>query len=92
MTKGSTVDFDVKLVIQSCNNEQRQTVDIRPGVMQDKLLINIEPICNCACELETPADKSPTCNNKGYLKCGICECEGGYSGRNCECDMYVVIV
>lgn len=91
LLKGSTVDFDVKLVVKSCLNtkNQSQIVEIQPGVMQDKLSIAIEPICKCECELAPNGMLSPLCNSNGYLKCGICECKEGYSGRRCECKGYV---
>ncbi len=27
---------------------------------------------------------APQCNSHGDLSCGICDCDGGYFGRNCE--------
>lgn len=42
-------------------------------------------MCDCACA----ANKQPfhkECNEQGDLECGVCRCNEGRIGVNCECD------
>ena len=58
------------------------------GIAQE-LTINVKSLCQCPCE--TPGNQgfelnSPMCKNHGNLTCGICQCDEGYTGKQCECD------
>ena len=57
--------------------------------INESLTVNLEMICDCQCEYsgDTFELNSPKCNYKGDLKCGICTCEDGYFGKNCECSI-----
>ncbi|NXX91124.1 ITB2 protein, partial [Centropus bengalensis] len=75
------VTFKVKITAKECIKSQSFT--IRPLGFTDTLTIHLDSNCNCSCnEKPNQAD----CNGKGSIVCGICSCNSGYVGKNCECD------
>ena len=56
-----------------------------PGFGND-VVINVEMKCECNCEIDNSGVKnSPKCNGTGTLQCGICYCNEGRFGKECEC-------
>uniref|UniRef100_G1MR51 Integrin beta n=1 Tax=Meleagris gallopavo TaxID=9103 RepID=G1MR51_MELGA len=75
------VTFKVKVTANECIKSQSFT--IRPLGFTDTLTVHIDSICDCDCR-EQP---DPTaCSGNGEVVCGICSCNLGYTGKNCECD------
>ncbi|XP_010120113.1 PREDICTED: integrin beta-2, partial [Chlamydotis macqueenii] len=75
------VTFKVKVTAKECIKSQSFT--IRPLGFTDTLTVHLDSNCDCNCD-EQP---DPTaCNGKGRIVCGICSCDSGYIGKNCECD------
>ncbi|NWS76085.1 ITB2 protein, partial [Crotophaga sulcirostris] len=75
------VTFKVKVTAKECIKSQSLT--IRPLGFTDTLTIHLDSNCNCNCnDKPNPND----CNGKGSIVCGICSCNSGYMGKNCECD------
>ncbi|NWQ81220.1 ITB2 protein, partial [Columbina picui] len=73
--------FRVKVTAKECIKSQSFT--IRPLGFTDTLTVHLDSNCNCSCD-EQP---NPTaCSGKGSVVCGICSCNPGYMGKNCECD------
>ncbi|NWH74344.1 ITB2 protein, partial [Piaya cayana] len=75
------VIFKVKIMARECIKSQSFT--IRPLGFTDTLTVHLHSNCNCSCnEKPNPTD----CSGKGSIVCGICSCNSGYMGKNCECD------
>ncbi|NXY46945.1 ITB2 protein, partial [Ceuthmochares aereus] len=75
------VTFKVKITARECIKSQSFT--IRPLGFTDTLTVHLDSNCNCSCnEKHNPTD----CSGKGSIICGICSCNSGYMGKNCECD------
>ncbi|XP_009074860.1 PREDICTED: integrin beta-2 [Acanthisitta chloris] len=75
------VTFKVKVTAKECIKSQSFT--IRPLGFTDTLTVYVDSNCNCHCnEQPDPAD----CSGQGSIVCGICSCNPGYTGKNCECD------
>ncbi|XP_021254422.1 integrin beta-2 isoform X1 [Numida meleagris] len=75
------VTFKVKVTANECIKSQSFT--IRPLGFTDTLTVHLDSICDCDCG-EQP---DPTaCSGNGGVICGICSCNLGYTGKNCECD------
>merc|ERR1711981_609563 len=65
------------------------TFEIYPVGINEKVLVNLEMMCQCDCEKPgNPGyiENAPQCSNHGTYKCGICECAPDFFGRKCECD------
>lgn len=88
---GDTVEFIAEITVQQCPvnpREWRQIFQIYPVGLNESLVVDLEMLCDCACEQPGhPAYEanSAQCNYQGTLKCGICECNDLYFGRKCEC-------
>lgn len=50
------------------------------------LVVNVEDECPCMRQEAGEID-SPACNFNGEMRCGMCHCNGGWSGKTCECDL-----
>ncbi|XP_067404901.1 integrin beta-2 [Emydura macquarii macquarii] len=75
------VTFQVKVTAKECIKDQSFT--IRPLGFTDTLTVRLVSRCDCDCD-EQP---TPTaCNKKGKIVCGICSCNPGHIGKNCECE------
>ncbi|NXC17750.1 ITB2 protein, partial [Corythaeola cristata] len=75
------VTFKVKVTAKECI--QSQSFTIRPLGFTDTLTVHLDSNCDCECN-EQP---NPTaCSGKGSVICGICSCNSGYTGKNCECE------
>lgn len=84
------VEFDINFKVAFCPKDQskhNQTIRLNPLGLRESLIVDVEIICKCDCELEWVKEiASPVCKNKGTYECGICSCETGSFGQNCECD------
>jgi protocadherin alpha len=89
---GSRVQFTAKIEVVKCPKDPRewkQTFEIYPVGINEKVLVNLEMMCQCDCEKPgNPGyiENAPQCSNHGTYKCGICECAPDFFGRKCECD------
>ncbi|KFU84324.1 Integrin beta-2, partial [Chaetura pelagica] len=75
------VTFKVKVTAKVCIKSQSFT--IRPLGFTDTLTVHLESNCNCSCN-EQPDPNA--CSGQGSIVCGICSCNSGYTGKNCECE------
>lgn len=78
--------LDIK--VTQCVNTTR-TIKIKPGALNEALEIELDTLCNCPCEKSGDINfvsQSPKCSRRGDLQCGVCVCNKGYVGKNCECD------
>ncbi|NWR38383.1 ITB2 protein, partial [Tachuris rubrigastra] len=75
------VTFKVKVTAKECI--QSQSFTIRLLGFTDTLTVHVDSNCDCHCE-EQPDPAA--CSGQGSIVCGICSCNPGYTGKNCECD------
>lgn len=80
---GTEVEFEMKVTLNKCESE---TFQVYPVGINERMTVEIEPICNCECSNEDiNICGSPECQGKGTLVCGTCQCCGDAWGLNCEC-------
>nr|XP_003823870.1 integrin beta-2 [Pan paniscus] len=75
------ITFQVKVTATECIQEQ--SFVIRALGFTDIVTVRVLPQCECRCR-DQSRDRS-LCHGKGFLECGICRCDTGYIGKNCEC-------
>ncbi|XP_074857627.1 integrin beta-2 isoform X2 [Carettochelys insculpta] len=76
-----TITFRVKVTAKECIKDQ--SFVIRPLGFTDTLTVKLVSQCSCNCDER----RDPTaCNRNGRIICGICSCNPGYIGKNCECE------
>lgn len=88
LTIGETVEFEAEIVVTSCpedSKDRKQTFQIYPVGVGEALTVNLEILCSCDCETNGREVNSKHCKNAGTLSCGLCVCNEGHVGRNCEC-------
>ncbi|KAG6444042.1 integrin beta-PS-like [Manduca sexta] len=74
------------LEVKECPKENKtHELVINPVSLNDKLIIKLEVICKCECEVKS--DISSRCNNAGYIQCGICKCLDSSYGDECQCSV-----
>jgi integrin beta 1 len=73
----------------STPDQQFKEISIYPDSLKnDKLVIEIETLCDCDCDTNenTWEVNSNICTaGNGTLKCGVCDCDKGRTGKFCEC-------
>ncbi|KAM5153290.1 integrin beta-2 [Mantella aurantiaca] len=74
------ITFKVKVTAKKCLPDQ--SFLIRPLGFTDKVEVSITTACDCTCNDEAESD---VCNSNGEIVCGICSCNKGHMGKNCEC-------
>lgn len=90
---GDKVEFFAEITVKSCpveSKDWKQTFQIYPVGLNESMTVDLELLCDCECENEnhhTFKRLSPECNYHGNLKCGICDCDGQFFGRQCECSV-----
>ncbi|XP_063964595.1 integrin beta-1-like [Lytechinus pictus] len=81
---GDEVYFDIDVTAESCIEGGSTSISISPVGFHEELRINVEVICECACQ-EQGIPNSPECNNNGTDQCGTCVCNAGRYGDECQC-------
>ncbi|XP_059617120.1 integrin beta-nu [Phlebotomus argentipes] len=67
----------------------KDTIRIEESHITDESLtmdIEIESDCKCLTE-EKGEYNSPLCNYKGEMRCGMCICDSGWAGQQCDCEL-----
>ncbi|XP_036767972.2 integrin beta-2 [Manis pentadactyla] len=75
------ITFQVKVTATECIQEQ--SFVIRALGFTDTVTVQALPQCECQCR-DAGEDRG-LCSSKGSVECGICRCDPGYVGKNCEC-------
>lgn len=88
---GDVVSFTAEIVVTECPENPKnwqQTFEIYPVGINESLTVDLNMICDCPCERPDHSSfelHSAKCQLHGKYKCGQCECDDNYFGRNCEC-------
>ncbi|XP_050018118.1 integrin beta-2-like protein [Alexandromys fortis] len=75
------VTFQVTVMASECI--QKQAFVIQALSFTDTVTVQVLPQCECRCR--DPSQKHGLCGGKGVMECGVCRCNSGYTGKNCEC-------
>ncbi|XP_042227152.1 integrin beta-PS-like isoform X2 [Homarus americanus] len=88
---GDQVEFRAEITVEKCPEKRedwRQVIGIYPVGLRENLTIDLEMLCDCQCERPGNEGYKPAaeeCGNHGIYQCGVCKCDPGFMGRNCEC-------
>ncbi|KAM6943427.1 integrin beta-6 [Xenentodon cancila] len=81
---GETVVFNVSVELSGCLSGVRH-FSLKPVGLQGSLEVELESLCSCDC-LEPPSTNSSQCTeSQGAFQCGVCVCQPGFLGAQCEC-------
>ncbi|CAL7946615.1 unnamed protein product [Xylocopa violacea] len=89
---GNVVEFEVVLQASECSpdsSEWQKSIQIKPRGINESLTIDLNIICDCPCEQPGHLGykaASEDCRGNGTLVCGICSCNDGFYGKQCECE------
>lgn len=59
---------------------------LRPVGLQDSLEVQLESLCSCDCQQRPEADDDLCTEGQGDFQCGVCVCQPGFMGSQCECN------
>jgi hypothetical protein len=83
VTLNSSVSLVVTVNMTSCL-PNITTVNLRSAAF-GAVTLELVPLCQCDCSLEQEPNASQ-CSGAGNLTCGVCHCNEGRSGSQCECE------
>lgn len=89
---GNIVEFEVALKAVDCpanSSEWQQTMRIKPRGINESLIIDLSIMCDCPCDRPGHSgyeSDSEDCRGNGTLVCGMCSCNAGFYGKQCECE------
>ncbi|XP_054901011.1 integrin beta-6 [Poeciliopsis prolifica] len=81
---GETVVFNVSVALSGCLSGVRR-FSLKPVGLQDSLEVELESLCSCDCHQLPPANHQCT-EGQGIYHCGVCVCQPGFLGAQCECN------
>ncbi|KAL0821848.1 hypothetical protein ABMA28_005255 [Loxostege sticticalis] len=87
---GMTLNYEAHISLDSCPEYKKMTQTIRIAesqLGQDSLTVEVEIQCGCDCEGDLVKDMSLTCPTNSHLVCGVCQCNKGWSGPQCDCSI-----
>ncbi|XP_054627730.1 integrin beta-6 isoform X2 [Dunckerocampus dactyliophorus] len=82
---GETVVFSVSIELPGCLSGNRH-FSLKPVGLQDTLDIELESHCSCECLQPPEVNGSQCTEGQGTFQCGVCVCQPGFSGAECECN------
>ncbi|KAJ8247068.1 hypothetical protein GJAV_G00258400 [Gymnothorax javanicus] len=77
------VEFNVTMMAEECFGTKTFHI-IAPG-FREKIKVTVTTQCECDCG--STGINHELCNSHGNITCGVCSCESGYSGQQCECQL-----
>ncbi|XP_051571751.1 integrin beta-3-like [Myxocyprinus asiaticus] len=82
---GDMVSFSIEAKLYGCPKEKSHTFTVKPVGFKDALQVTVDFACDCDCQLSSEPN-SPSCHHgNGTLECGVCLCDPGRVGSQCEC-------
>ncbi|KAJ0001652.1 hypothetical protein NQD34_001448 [Periophthalmus magnuspinnatus] len=82
---GETVVLNVTVELPGCLSSPRHFY-LKPVGLQDTLDIKLDSLCSCNCSPPPEGNSSLCTAGHGAFQCGICVCQPGFMGVNCECN------
>ncbi|XP_045617424.1 integrin beta-PS [Procambarus clarkii] len=88
---GDQVEFRAEITVEKCPADRKdwhQVIGIYPVGLRENLTIELDMLCDCLCERpgnEGYISGAEECNLHGTYQCGVCKCDQGFLGSNCEC-------
>uniref|UniRef100_A0A8C4QTB9 Integrin beta n=1 Tax=Eptatretus burgeri TaxID=7764 RepID=A0A8C4QTB9_EPTBU len=83
---GDEVKFEIEVTTSDCPNKGKEvSLVIKPLGFNEKVVVNLEFICECDCHKHGEQNSLDCHHGNGTLECGACRCHSGRIGRNCEC-------
>uniref|UniRef100_A0A7N8XC31 Integrin beta n=1 Tax=Mastacembelus armatus TaxID=205130 RepID=A0A7N8XC31_9TELE len=83
---GETVSlFNVTVALTGCLSGVRH-FSFKPVGLQDILEVQLESLCSCDCQQPPEANSSQCTEGQGTFQCGVCMCQPGFQGAQCECN------
>uniref|UniRef100_A0A671XU10 Integrin beta n=1 Tax=Sparus aurata TaxID=8175 RepID=A0A671XU10_SPAAU len=88
---GEMVVFNVSVAIPGCLSGVRH-FSLKPVGLQDSLEVELESLCSCDCRQPPEANSSQCTEGQGAFQCGVCVCQPGFLGAECECSEESVLL
>ncbi|XP_069381857.1 integrin beta-6 isoform X2 [Paralichthys olivaceus] len=82
---GQTVVFNVSVELPGCLSGVRH-FSLKAVGLQDSLEVELESLCSCDCRQPPEANSSQCTEGQGEFQCGVCVCQPGFLGAQCECN------
>ncbi|KAG7471816.1 hypothetical protein MATL_G00102010 [Megalops atlanticus] len=76
------VNFTVTLSSSACLPKKEMFI-IKPRGINEVLHVTVDTLCDCDCQ--DREEQSSYCSGNGTLSCGLCSCDEGHMGQQCEC-------
>ncbi|XP_049875647.1 integrin beta-nu [Pectinophora gossypiella] len=87
---GMTLNYEAHVTLDACPEFKRskQVITISESQLgQDSLSLEVDIQCGCSCQEESQSNVSITCGANKHLVCGVCLCNKGWSGPDCDCSI-----
>uniref|UniRef100_A0A3B5KVQ1 Integrin beta n=1 Tax=Xiphophorus couchianus TaxID=32473 RepID=A0A3B5KVQ1_9TELE len=78
------VVFNVSVALSGCLSGVRR-FSLKPVGIQESLEVELESLCSCDCHRLPTANRQCT-EGQGIYHCGVCVCQPGFLGAQCECN------
>ncbi|XP_020286322.1 integrin beta-PS-like [Pseudomyrmex gracilis] len=88
----NVIEFEIALKMTECpadRTEWSQIIEIKPRGINESLIIDLELMCDCSCERPGHSgyqENAAECKGNGKSACGVCFCNSGFYGKQCECE------
>lgn len=82
--KNDAVIFQTKLTFNAPAQRNRLRVSISTFGSMD---VDYSSYSECSCLTDVKTKKVELCNYHGILACGLCECDEGWNGLTCNCNI-----
>lgn len=76
--------FNVSVALPECLSGLRHLF-LKPVGLQDSLEVELKSLCSCDCQSPPNANSSQCAEGQGAFHCGVCVCQPGFMGAECEC-------
>ncbi|KAJ2945693.1 hypothetical protein O0L34_g533 [Tuta absoluta] len=90
---GMTLKYEARVTLEKCPEFKKQTQTIKiieSQLGQDSLTLEVDIQCGCNCQQEAATLRSglaDPCGVNMHQVCGVCLCNKGWSGPNCDCSI-----